>query len=271
MRWLKAAYTQDLFPKILEFPAEYKDVDERLTNTEVGAQFIASGETAKQELTTRSTDWFTFVLRKLNEHYDLKNPVERKKVLNLAFDIMKHIEDWSILSLYLDTMSRPFGTWADILLNQFKSYLKKQRTSNFQKVEESVAQEESSIQPKYLMASLWYDRSLVDGAIDSWLVGSEKLKHMHVLIGELSTHFPESLISHIWAWSLAAHDQQKLLEAQLRWEHQFWTLANDKKINILLTFLQQQMHTLERVILKSKNISDEQKQEIMGKVRELKR
>jgi hypothetical protein len=48
-------------------------------------------------------------------------------------------------------------------------------------------------------------------------------------------------------------------------------LSSDKQIHIIKTFLQKQLHNLERVMLKSKKISDEKKQAIMQQAKELKR
>jgi hypothetical protein len=67
-------------------------------------------EQRKEFLKSHAIDGFTHVLRALDQEYDLKNPVERKKVLRICFEVLTHVEDRSILSLYLDTMSRPFST-----------------------------------------------------------------------------------------------------------------------------------------------------------------
>ena len=177
IRGLKVAYQQDLFPKILQFPPEYKDVDERLTAThekippvkEVDVPKRSEGTSGgfdpkqqKEFLNQHSLDGFTYVLRQLTSQYDLLNPVERKKVLRICFEILQHIEDRTILTLYLDQMSKPFGTGTDILLQQFKGFLKKSKTSNFQPYEQEEKQE-SGVAPKYLLASLRYDDSLTSG------------------------------------------------------------------------------------------------------------
>ncbi len=262
IRGLKVAYAQDLFPKVLQFPPEYKDVDEWLT-----AHPFADTPAAKAYLHENSIDGFTHVLRHLQSRYDLMNPVERKKIGNICFELFSNIEDRSILTLYLDQMSKVFSTGSDILMKQFKSFLKKQRVRNFQPVEEE--QKESSMAPKYLLASLRYSTSTVEELLAHSSAG--QLQKIYTLIQQLSTHFPESLIQRIQDGSLNETEGQYLLEAQLRWEHQFGDLAIDKKVSVLQHFLQQQLHTLERLILKSKNISHEEKQAIMQQVREVKR
>ena len=109
---MKVAYLQDLFPKVFQFPTEFKDVDEYVTST--------SHQLNEETLSDQSIDGFTFVLRRLNNQYDIENPVERKKVLTTCFELLANIEDYTILVLYLDQMAKLFQTSTDALLTQLK-------------------------------------------------------------------------------------------------------------------------------------------------------
>lgn len=139
IRGLKVAYTQDLFPKVFQFPPEYKDVDERLTkNPKLRTKYLADTVSAKKYLQENSLDGFTFILRRLQSTLDRNNPVERKKILNICFDLIAKIEDYSILTLYMDQLSQLMKTDTRGLMHQFKGFLKTQRTGNFQKYEEKT-------------------------------------------------------------------------------------------------------------------------------------
>ena len=282
VRGLKVAYSQDLFPKVLQFPTEYKDVDERLTALSlsdrppvkgVDSPVIddALGESGglmnKQRLMENAIDGFTYILRSLSASHDLLNPVERKQVLRTCFELLAPIEDRTILSLYLDQMSKPFGTWSDVLLQQFKGFLKKSRSSNFQPYEEE--KDDGKIAAKFLLASLRYDDFLHNHFGKE--LTSSRLQEYISIVESLSSYFPTSLVFQSKQKELNDKDQQKMLEAQLRREHQFWELSDDKKTDMLIRFLGTQLHTMERVVLKSKKISDADKQEIMMKVKGLKR
>jgi len=137
VRGLKVAYVQDLFPKVLQFPLEYKDVDERLTkNPDLRTQYLADPVSAQQYLQDHAVDGFQFVLDTLQKRYDLMNPVERKKILNTCFELIAKVEDYSVLTLYMDQLSQVMKTDTRGLMQQFKGFLGKQRTGNFQKYEE---------------------------------------------------------------------------------------------------------------------------------------
>ena len=121
MRGLKVAYAQDLFPKVLQFPTEYKDVDERLTkNPELRTKYLANKEDATKYLQENSLDGFTFVLRRLQVQYDVLNPVERKKILNSCFELISKVEDYSVLSLYMDQLATLMNSDRRLLMHQFK-------------------------------------------------------------------------------------------------------------------------------------------------------
>ncbi|MBP7848519.1 toprim domain-containing protein [Patescibacteria group bacterium] len=146
VRGLKVAYQQDLFPKVFQFPTEFKDVDEYLT--------ASPHPVTKTTLTEHSIDGFTFVLRKLDGQYDIENPVERKKVLTICFEMLAQVEDYTILVLYLDQMAKLFKTNTDALLTQLKSFLKTQRTVMHTTQEETSSQK--GIDNKYILASLYF-------------------------------------------------------------------------------------------------------------------
>lgn len=108
---MKAAYQQDLFPKILQFPNEYKDVDEWLMHdTATVAATRESPDEAKQILLEKSIDGFVYVLRSLQSRYDIYNPVERKKIAHTCFELVAVVDDYSILTMYMDQLAKALST-----------------------------------------------------------------------------------------------------------------------------------------------------------------
>lgn len=266
IRGLKVAYVQDLFPKILQFPPEYKDVDERLTkNPELRTKHLTDLASTKKYLQENSIDGFTYILRTLQSRYDILNPVERKKTLNTCFELIAKIEDYSVLTLYIDQLARLLNTDTRWLFHQFKGFLKQQRVGNFQKYEEE--KEEEKLQKKHLLAGLWYEDFL-------WTIPDSATKDLQKhkdIIEKLSSYFPQSLITKLLKQELSDEEQQKFLEAQLRRESKIGNLTNDKKYIEIIRFLQKQLHKLEKIALKSTKISSAEKQEIMEEVRGLKK
>lgn len=261
LRALKIAYAQDLFPKVLQFPKAYKDVDEWLTA--VHTSLSPDSDDKSAFLKEHSKDAFNYMLTTLRAQYDIHAPVERKKVMQLCFDVLERLEDRTILSLYLEQMSKAFDIWADMLLQQFKKFLKQRKKTSYDKKEPE--QKKHTLEPRFLLACLWWQEFIQEMPHDDMLVQAM------LLVESLSQHFPQSLVAKIQTQSLDEQEQQLCMEAQLRREHQLNGLADDKKITVLVRFLKQHIHSLERVVLKSATISDEEKQEIMTQLREMKK
>lgn len=51
-----------------------------------------------------SVDAFTFVIHQLAVHIDIKNPVYRKKFQYQCFEILRSIDDYGILLIYLEQL-----------------------------------------------------------------------------------------------------------------------------------------------------------------------
>ena len=118
MRALKVAYQHDLYPKVLTLPSTYKDIDEwanEKPSTEEVEAFFASAQ-----------DGFIGLMEQQYTLHDMTNPVERKRFLQAMFDMLLVVEDWTILSWYLEAVAKKVGISYDILFGQFKTYTKSQ-------------------------------------------------------------------------------------------------------------------------------------------------
>jgi len=111
------AYEQDLYPKVLVFPDEYKDVDEWLTtrsitntddttSTDTDATKLDPAEEWKEKLKEMSVDGFGRAVQRYQQKYDMQNPVERKKVIQYIFELLSKIQDYSILQMYFSQVSK---------------------------------------------------------------------------------------------------------------------------------------------------------------------
>jgi hypothetical protein len=60
---------------------------------------------------------------------DMQNPVERKRFLQAVFEVLLYVQDFSILSRYLETISKQIGMSYDVLFSQFKNFTKTQSTT----------------------------------------------------------------------------------------------------------------------------------------------
>lgn len=101
VRALKVAYQHDIYPKILTLPTEYKDVDE-WANVQPSQDDIEAFFTAAQ-------DGFLGVVDQQYALYDMMNPVDRKRFLQTMYDMLLYVQDWTILSWYLESLAKKVG------------------------------------------------------------------------------------------------------------------------------------------------------------------
>lgn len=259
IRWLKVAYEQDLYPKILIFPDEYKDVDEWLTAKSDDRN--PSAEILKEI----STDWFTRAIQKYKTIHDLDNPVERKKVINNIFELLSKIEDYSILQMYFSMVAKELSLNEEQLWKQFRQWIKKSsvRNSTYRE-EEQRPDTESKIAEKYLLWSLMYD----DFAKKLW-VDMEKFGKYQSLLEQLGGLFPTTILAEVQSGKISGDTKEKLVEAEMFRELQVANVDDEKITAVVQKFLHQQIYKLQRVVMKSKKLDDTQKQKLLAGIRGL--
>jgi DNA primase len=116
IRGLKVAYEAELYPTILLLPKGYKDIDEYVHSDADYKTFLLDPHSRQ--------DGFLFLINKLLTQYDSKNPVERKKIQHLCFEVLVALQDYSIMMMYIEQLAFKLGTNQDSLFQQFKVYLK---------------------------------------------------------------------------------------------------------------------------------------------------
>lgn len=89
-----------MYPKILRLPEEdnYKDVDERANSNPTPEQ--------KEAFFAHAEDGFIVLLGQQERINDMNNPVERKRFLQHMYDVLLYVQDWTILSWYLETLAK---------------------------------------------------------------------------------------------------------------------------------------------------------------------
>ncbi len=267
IRGLKVAYEQDLFPKIFVFPSEYKDVDEWLTNRTPEDSEKDPIELRKETLKSMSVDGFAWVLEQYRTRYDLQNPVERKKVIVQCFELISKIEDYAIMQLYFSQLATSIELHEEQLRKQFRQRLKKStvRTKKFApEGEEQRPESSSKLSEKYLLWSLLWKN------FSSKLGANESVINPYVdVFSSLAKHFPTTILAEVYSWEVSPATKERLIEAELFREAQIADLDWTKVTAVVQKFLHQQAHKLQRVVMKSKSLSHEAKQELLSEIRAL--
>ncbi len=264
IRWLKVAYEQDLFPKILQFPDEYKDVDEWLWSWTIQ---INDSEQWKEKLKESSIDGFARAIEKYLQKYDLQNPVERKKVIQLVFELLVKIDDYSILQMYFTQLTTAVWVHEEQLWKQFRQRVKKssvRKNTYHDDAKEQRPDSSSKIEEKYLLGSLMYK----DFALTLWC--DEKIfKKYSSVLAQLATFFPRTILAEVYNQDLSWWTKEKLIEAEMFREVQVADLDKQKVTAVVHKFLHQQIYKLQRVVMKSKSLTHEHKQDLLTRIRSL--
>ncbi|MFA7284511.1 MAG: DNA primase [Candidatus Absconditabacterales bacterium] len=117
IRALKMAYAYDLYPSVLSLPDGMKDIDD----------FANAGKT-KEDLLATKQDGMLFVLETMKKRHDLNNPVEKKKIINECFDLIRSIADLGITQHYIGAIAHHFDLSDQIVLSQYKMWYKQNRS-----------------------------------------------------------------------------------------------------------------------------------------------
>lgn len=96
----------------------------------------------------------------------MQNPVDRKRFLQAMFEVLLYIQDYSILSRYLEALAKHMSMSYDILFSQFKTFTKSQTVvvANIRK-EQEVAQKPMKETDTNLFYAFFYDTFLQDNGI----------------------------------------------------------------------------------------------------------
>lgn len=239
IRWLKVAYKQDTYPKIVNLPHLYKDVDDLANDNNLILE-------NKQKIFDHPTDGMSWVVDSFVAKYDMTNPVEKKKITNELFEIISNIADLSILQMYIELISDKIRTDSNILFSQYKIRLQQSRQYITKQSPRPSSQE---LDPRSLFDSLIRD-------------------------GFYKTHFDESSISKIDQIiyyydqvqkvlkdhdALEISEEDSYLADQLWREHQFTNMTNTRKIDLVYNFGRKTIDGLLKKILKISSIDQETK------------
>ncbi len=270
IRWLKVAYEQDLYPKILLFPKEYKDVDEWMSATVEKRNWFSDEEKEwywKWVLKEKTQDGFDWVLASLPNHHDVENPVERKKATQILFELISKIEDYAVMQMYFWRIVNFLWVNEQMLRKQFRQRLKtrRHRPTSFEQVEEEKKTWSSRlVDEKYLLWVL-----LQSDFLENNQVNEERYEAYKNILTVLAEYFPTTVLAEVVWWDISSETREKLDEAELFWNQELSHISWEKITDALISFVHKQIYKLQRVVLKSKKLWTQEKQELLDLMRSL--
>ena len=254
-RALKLCYAQDIFPKIISLPDGFKDADE-LANNENWNQLF-------QECINKATDWFIEIFERLRSSFDMNSPVDKTKLINTMFELILSVNNVLIQESYKKLFSEKLGFPFETVNIQFKRYV---QWAGKIFVQQQKKQQENS-NPQYqpdreqLFISLFYN----------WFINSqleeqpEFTKDLNSFVIWVSRANPDWLLAHVLENNCTDEEKLILDELQLRWEKEISDLSDTKlKHQIILTTITPVIQELFKLATKSRNLTDEEKKQLIN-------
>lgn len=159
VRALKTAYQNDVYPKLLSLPTGVKDIDEWANQRPTDEE--------KQQFFANAVDGFIGVLEQQAKSVALDNPVERKRFLQTMFEIAMYVEDWTILTIYIEALAKKINTNYDLVFNQYKSFTRTQTVplAHFNKDKEEE-QKKHTEKTEDLFRAFFYNTFLQENGVE---------------------------------------------------------------------------------------------------------
>ncbi len=248
IRGLKLAYEQNIFPKILQLPTGYKDVDE-LANIDNGKELFTQALDNVQ-------DAFVVLFETLKKNDDWNSPVGRQKIVNAMFAIIMAIDSTSIQSHYLQVLAQELWIAFEIILPQYKKYIKTEgRLSTQQRAIDNIHKPYEPDKDT-IIASLVYS---------DFLASLEWSEHLLAFLQRCGTMLQEWLLHDVAHKKNLENDTiQTLNETQLWREKNRDEVASDeKRIQIVKQIIGKIIQDYMRQIQKNPHVSHEDKAAIM--------
>ncbi len=249
LRALAVFYQQNLFPKVIALPKDYKDIDD-LAN-------IPAGKEIFDQVISTAQDGFIHSYELLRTGMDLNSPVDKQKLIITLFELILQVQSLTIQEHYKNILAEQLGFAPEILNTEFRRF--RAREGKFivalqQKKQEQAQKSKYELQRDQLIASLFYQNFL-----DQELAEYEKKSILTQLIHLIAKANPTELIGKVFLENLSEEEQQQLNEASLRWEHHLADIEVAKKYTQIIQTIGTRLKELHNTTTKSKQLSTEEK------------
>ena len=254
-RAMKLCYHQDVFPKIVNLPDGYKDVDD-LANIENGKQIF-------EEVLEKAEDWFSTMFERFRANSDMSSPVDKQKLVNAMFEMIIAVGNLTIQEHYKVLLSEKLWFPPEIINLQFQKY-KSGEGKIFLKQQERQEEQEKSqhYQPsrELLFSSLFHQEFLTrtfDGE------EQEFVEALTTFSMQIAIAIPESYLARTFRGILNEREVDEVNELQLWREKELWEIGeqNTKKA-IIQRVISPSIQEYFKIGSKSSHLSNEEKMEL---------
>lgn len=245
-RALSLAYQQDLFPKQLIFPPEYKDADD-LANSPSGKEHFA-------QILQDAQDWFSAVFSYLKTQYDINSPIDKQKILNILFGLIQKINNISLQQHYIQVISDNLNSPFEFTRSQYKQFTQNEGKIHLrQKPQKTDLYKPSR---ELLFVALFYNDFF------------QQYQDTPALWATLITlkNFFLVLENNPLTPLFESKDEETINlinQHQLWWEKEFDLKTEEKKLQLIKQTIGQVIKSFLQQTLKNPKLSHEQKQQLL--------
>lgn len=249
LRALTLAYQNNIFPKIINLPDGFKDIDE-LANT-------PDGKKKFDEQREKSQDGFLVVFQNLKNKFDITSPIDKQKILNILFELIMQIDNINIQKHYLQLLWEKIGIRENIMEAQYIQFSKKEGKFVLQQKARNTEKKYQIEQDKEAIVSALFYEDYIKQHIEN----EEIRNNLLTLIKSINDNITEKNIINP---NDNEEDKEKLLEFQLRRDKEIGEKEEEKKYLNIKQIILPTLQWYIKKITKNKDISSDQKQEILN-------
>jgi len=235
LRWEKIALSLWVYPYIFQI-SWGKDFDEL---ADLGQ---------KVDILQDSKDAMDFFIEYFLWNYNSLWPIEKQEKLEQVFELLKSIWNYSIFWDYLEKVAKKVSQDVNILYQQLKMNTKKA----FPKKETEVKKEEDLTIPALFYNDFYKQLKL-----------SNFDEYIEVVLSILDNLPDNSILKKILLWTIDLDEKEKILEKQLWWEEKLSTWTEDKIEQNITNEAKKYIIQVLMWVIKSTNIDNSKKLELM--------
>lgn len=254
MRALKIAYRENVFPKVILLPQEFKDVDD-LTELPNATEIL-------DEAIKSSNDGFLQTYELLKSEYDLSSPIDKQKLFNDMFSLIVAVDNYTIQEHYKQLLADKVWLPYEVINLQLNKYIRTdgrfEQNKKKQKIERKIWQPARDV----ACAAIFYENY-----IEKYIENSELRANFLLFAKWVWKHRKSSLLQKVLEdpASLSDEEASELNEIQLWRENELdWLLDEDKKFATIKNTVLRTLNDALKTILKDKDLAVNIKQSLIG-------
>ncbi len=254
---LKIAYRENMYPKMISLPKEFKDIDD-LANIETWLDVF---NTCIKD----SKDAFLQIYELLRIKYDMSSPIDKQKLFNDMFELIANVDNYTIQEHYKQLLAEKVWLPYEVVSLQFRKYT--QTDWKFELVRKERKEEKQTWKPdrESLSAALFYEN-----IFEKYIEDKENWTNLILSVKSIWKYRENSILQKVLEKtnSLSQEEIKELNEIQLRWDKELTDLNGDEKKfisikNVVLPVL----NTWLKIILKNPNITHEIKENLRNSMK----